>query len=238
MGTDLVEWRARIGVFNNRRSCTKSIRSISSNVHLNCLVLPCFLLIVTHLLISIGVLCCIVLYPRVVFGILCMSCVILTEWVLASLVIAIIMATSSVYKLRSSPSCLLCVGSVCILTRVLTPGLPNLLISISNPCLVKQLLLLCGDIHVNPGPAGLTNRLNIIYANVNSLMAEEGQRFDELSLRLKSEDIHIACLSETGCKLSSAVININGYHDITPSLYKQSNRGLLVYIVYKRIINI
>jgi hypothetical protein len=41
----------------------------------------------------------------------------------------------------------------------------------------------------------------IMFANVNSLLAESGQRFNVLTLRLLNNNIHIACLCETGSGL-------------------------------------
>jgi hypothetical protein len=88
---------------------------------------------------------------------------------------------------------------------------------ILNPCLSEHFLFLCGDVHSNPGPNG---GLHIWLTKVNSLpvTAESGKRFFELMVWLESNDIHVAGLSETGCKLNLPNHDIEGYHQLDNTL--------------------
>jgi hypothetical protein len=96
-----------------------------------------------------------------------------------------------------------------------------------NPNLSHSLLLLCGDIHVNPGPP---SGVKVAFMNVNSLTAESGDRFLDLTLRLRLENIDVACLCETGCNINLPLFNIEGYHELSDELYKPKCCGLLFYI--------
>jgi hypothetical protein len=96
-----------------------------------------------------------------------------------------------------------------------------------NPQLCLQIIKLAGDVHPNPGPG---TKLNIMYSNVNSLMAESGRRLNELHLRLKMENIGIACLTETGTNLDLKLCSIEGYHELHNCYFKDKNRGLLILV--------
>jgi hypothetical protein len=58
--------------------------------------------------------------------------------------------------------------------------------------------LMANDIESNPGPQ--VNGLNVMFTNINN----DGARLDDLCLYLKSNDIHIAAISETGVTLNSS----------------------------------
>ena len=110
------------------------------------------------------------------------------------------------------------------------PGMPILLYAVYDTShFIQGLLLLCGDVHTNPGPKDACN-LKIWYSNVNSLSAEGGQRFTDLYIRLRNEDISVACLSETGCKLKLCDYDIDGYHKLDNNMYNSKGRGLLFYV--------
>jgi hypothetical protein len=130
---------------------------------------------------------------------------------------------------RSAPRSILRLPFTLALLMLFTPGLVSLMDISSKPNLSQLLLLLSNDIESNPGP---NQPLNILFTNINSLTAEGGKRLVDLSLRMKSDNIHIACLSESGRNLNHVDMKIDGYCTFKPdhSLYEPRGRGLLIYV--------
>jgi hypothetical protein len=142
---------------------------------------------------------------------------------------AILISALSKFKCWSSGVCVVNTLSATVTIVLMTPGFLCTCLLLSNPCLSKLLLLLAGDIELNPGPKA-NGVINVMFANVNSLTAESGHRFDDLSLRMRNELIDVACLSETGCNLNLESLNIDGYNRLDNSFYKSTCRGLLIYV--------
>jgi hypothetical protein len=103
-----------------------------------------------------------------------------------------------------------------------------LIISIFQPNIILQILKLSNDIESNPGP--MIGNLNILFSNINSLTADEGNRFEDLKLRLLSEKVHIAAISETGSNLNLDKYNIDHYHSLDPTFYRPQGRGMLLTV--------
>jgi hypothetical protein len=77
-----------------------------------------------------------------------------------------------------------------------------------------------------------------LYSNINSISANEGRRFEDLSLCLKSNNIHIAGISEVGVNVKLSDYNIEGYHTLDNSLFNPAGRGMILYLaeslIFKR----
>jgi hypothetical protein len=69
-----------------------------------------------------------------------------------------------------------------------------------------------------------------MFTNINSLSADNGQRFEDLAQRLKTGNIHIAAICEDGDHINISDWNIVGYHNLNDSLYSRKGRGMVVYI--------
>ncbi len=94
---------------------------------------------------------------------------------------------------------------------------------------ISKSLICCGDIETNPGPDAKTN-VKILFSNINSISADETQRFECLKLRVHSEDCNVILLNETGI-LSKEVLknsfSIPGFHE--PYILPRG-RGIIVYV--------
>ena len=107
------------------------------------------------------------------------------------------------------------------------PGLTHIFMSLVSPGLCQLMILLSGDVQPNPGPVP---KLKVMFTNVNSLMAEDGRRFNDLQLRMKVDSIDIVCISEAGNNLKLSECNIDGYHALNDVFYDNKCRGLLIYV--------
>jgi hypothetical protein len=74
--------------------------------------------------------------------------------------------------------------------------------------------MMANDIERNTGPPG--NSLNLMFSNINSISANEGKRFEDLSL---------------------ADYDIEGYHALDHHLYNRTGRGMLLYLSESLIFN-
>ncbi len=88
--------------------------------------------------------------------------------------------------------------------------------------------MLSNDISKNPGPQH--DNFNILFSNINSISADAGARFADLRLRLKTEDIHIAAVCETGSYNNVEKWNIDGYHKLSQDLYNSNGRGMMLFV--------
>lgn len=179
MGINTVQWRASIGLFNVSKFSNPPAPTVDQSDELLWVV---YTIILTFLfmLTIVGLL---ITCPITLLVLVCMLGTLFTQWALMLLLGAIVKVTMCTFKFWSSPSCLLCMVILPMTVSVFVPNLVFLLCSILNPSTtIHYLLLLCGDVHQNPGPVSGTG-ISIWYSNVNSLSAEHGQRFEEGSLR-------------------------------------------------------
>ncbi len=107
---------------------------------------------------------------------------------------------------------LMCMPS--LTTYVFTPELSNL-------------LLQAGDIHSNPGPNHTD--VKILYSNINSITADDGNRFEHLKDRANTENCNIILLCETGIHSKEKLndLKIPNFHD--PYMLSRG-RGIMVYV--------
>ena len=230
MGVELMLWRVRVGLFNSVSVC---ITGSSSSSRLDSFLLALFKSFSwPTIILIIGCLCLVgalTYFPIQCFLMTLLVLVVLYRLVLLISILCTVFISINCNKCRFAPCCVLRLPLIFALILLFTPGLIHVIDLSLRPNIAQILLLLANDVEKNPGPS---QSLNILYCNVNSLMAEGGQRLSDLSLRLKSDNIHIACLCESGRNLVDDVIKIDGYCNSKPghSLYESSGRGLLVYI--------
>ena len=93
---------------------------------------------------------------------------------------------------------------------------------------MQLLLILSNDIEQNPGH--IDRGLKVMFTNINSISANAGKRFDDLSFYLKSNQIQIAALCETGVNFNPTDYCIDGYHTLDKSLYSTKGRGMIIYL--------
>jgi exonuclease III len=108
------------------------------------------------------------------------------------------------------------------------PGPLSIVAMFSQPDVIKILLFLSNDIESNPGP--IVHHFNILFSNINSLTAGNCNRFEDLKLRLDSEKVHFAGISETGTNMNIDLFNIDHYHKLDINFHKLQGRGIIVYI--------
>jgi hypothetical protein len=97
-----------------------------------------------------------------------------------------------------------------------------------QPNIIHQILKLANDVESNPGPEN--HHLNVIFSNINSLTADDGKRFEDLKLRLYSEKVHMAAISETGPNLRLENFNIYHFHRLDGNFYRPQGRGTIIYV--------
>lgn len=224
MGISTSLWRARIGAFNSITVFKDKEKCRVVNPWL-----VDYLTFMIHFMQWLFGICMVLLCPRMFISILSLFVIVVLLWTMLLFLYACIQVTSSVYHFRSSPVFIITVCTLPVLIAMFDPSIPLLVASFfKNPNLCINLLLLCGDIHPNPGPPD--KGLSIWFTNINSLSAEEGERFSELDLRMKMNDIEIVCLSEVGSNQNLSKFGVDGYHSLSNDLYKPKGRGLLMYI--------
>lgn len=224
MPCDVRQWRARIGLFYLSRNQLSSkhvvdepqLQSSTSVRYLHvCLVLLLGLLIA-------------MLKPADI------SLVVLVFLIGAARLIPLLILYSIMTLVRNeyrhffSPRSI--IGCTVIIALVLSvmPGLWFTLGGILQPNITVQLLVLSNDIELNPGPGD--QRLNLLFANVNSISANDGKRFDDLSFCLIANNVHIGAITESGPKIDVSKYNIDGYHTLDQDLYNPLGRGTILYI--------
>ena len=229
MGVNIVLWRARIGLFNGSFTgppFPKVDRSQSTLTSFRlwfiCMFFTSFALVLLFMYLGFGSKVCSWLVPAIF-----LLNVILCGALFWLSLLAVIKTVVKNFKYLTSPICVLYLISVPVSIMIMVPGSLPVCLSLFNPYVSGLILKLAGDIEENPGPKGI---LNVLYANVNSITAESGHRFQDLALRMKLDNIHIACLSETGSNLDLDSLNIDGYHPLDRSYYKPNNRGLLFFV--------
>ena len=120
-------------------------------------------------------------------------------------------------------------GHKCKMTRSKPSGEWNITIC------VLLLLILCGDVHPNPGPQGPGKTLSLCHINARSLMSIDTEtqsylKFDEIESRLVNElEFDVICVSESWLDNSILDIHIPNYSVFR----KDRNRhggGVLIYV--------
>jgi hypothetical protein len=114
------------------------------------------------------------------------------------------------------------------LLLLVTPGLWFLSLTILHPNTIRLILAMANDIESNPGPQ--PNGINFLFSNVNSISANNGRRFEDLRLCLKTNNIQFAAISETGVNLTFSDYNIDGYHALDINLTNNTGRGMILYL--------
>ena len=94
---------------------------------------------------------------------------------------------------------------------------------------LSNLLIRDGDIHINPGPN--KTQVKILFSNINSIGADDGNRFECLKYRVMEEQCNIILLNETGIYSEEKLkeFRIKNFHD--PYMLSRLNgRGIMVYV--------
>ena len=106
---------------------------------------------------------------------------------------------------------------------LMVPGFSTLLF-IPN---LSKLLLVSGDIHPNPGP--LTSGLRIASININSISADDGNRFDCIQNFANTHETDVILVCESGCfddkELDKYILN--NFHE---PYHLKKGRGLFAYV--------
>lgn len=117
----------------------------------------------------------------------------------------------------------MCISCVCIFDGVVS----TLLHLCVGTLLLYLLLLLAGDIEINPGPGGVAKKCSICHINMRGL---SGDRFRELKTDV-SGNYDIITLSETLLsKNSKHDLSLAGYQPIIRHDGSDGGRGVAVYV--------
>ena len=222
MNIELQCYRVQIGLFNSSR--VKATNGPSNQpdplicIHYNMTKFFQFMFLLLALSLLITLITKQVVCPPIV--ILCFSAVFLITLVYGIHIPIVMLAYSGhfnaffVCKLLILYLSILCVPLGCISVFV-----PN----------ISRLLICCGDIEMNPGPE-LRRDVKIMFSNINSISADDYQRFECLKFRASSEECNIILLCETGIPSEDDIdskLLIPGFH--RPFLWT-TGRGIMVYI--------
>jgi hypothetical protein len=224
MGVELNLWRARVGAFNNGCTTLQNSCKIDKN---NGPVIPASWNFLFGVLCFTCMLLLLVTPIYIWVALMCFTVVILIRLVSILIITCVIKLSLRSFSLVGNPRSLIYGLATIGLLSLFVPGFIHISVMVFNPNLDQLIIQLSGDVHPNPGPI---SSLKVMFTNVNSLMAENGQRLSELHLRLKTESIDIACICETGPNLNLKECNITGYHVLDDCFYEKTGRGLLVYV--------